>query len=196
MKTHLTKPYFFLAVIFSVLIISDSVFAQHKGRNKQKTKKAVVHHKKTHSKHLPHTHYKHHPRRGAVVKSLNAGAVAISFKGKRFHYHNGIFYKANGPKFIVAKAPLGMRVKVLPPKYKRFILGKKTYFYYYGTFYKRSDGANEFEVIDAPVGAVVDAIPEGYETVVVDGVEYHTLDDVKYLPKENAHGSMEYEVVN
>ena len=195
MKILFRKVLFLPALILSLLFISGSVIAQQKKGKKHTSKKAIVHHKKAHSKHTPHKHYSHHPKRGAVLKSLHASAVALQFKGKRFHYHSGIFYKANGPKYIVTRAPLGMRIKVLPANYKRFILERQAYFYYYGTFYQKAEGVNEFEVIDAPVGAVVDAIPEGYETVVVDGVEYYTLDDVRYLPKEDPHGTIGYEVV-
>ena len=195
MKTHLRKALFLPAVILSLLLISESIIAQQKGRKKHAAKKVVVHHKKVHSKHVPHKHYSHHPKRGTVLKSINTGAVSIRFKENRFHYHNGVFYKPSGQKYIVARAPIGMGIKVLPPRYKRFILGKRTYFYYYGTFYQKTVGANEFEVIEAPAGAVVDAIPEGYETVVIDGVYYYTLDDVQYKPTELSNGEIGYEVV-
>ena len=45
------------------------------------------------------------------------------------------------------------------------------------------DISGEYEVVSAPIGAEVDAIPEGYETEEIDGVVYYTLDDVKYMEK-------------
>ena len=68
------------------------------------------------------------------------------------------------------------------------------YFYYYGTFYAKGSGSDEYEVIQAPVGAQVDALPEGYEMEEVDGVVYYTLDDVKYMEKD-INGEPVYEVV-
>ena len=58
------------------------------------------------------------------------------------------------------------------------MLGPRTYYYYYGTFYCQR--GNEYEVIDAPEHAVVDALPDGYEVVEKNGVEYYFLDGVYY----------------
>jgi hypothetical protein len=181
------------AVVLAILVPAQTVTAQDKRKHIKKNN--MAHRKTVHAKHVPHKRYAHHPKRGTVVKTLNTGSVSITFKGHRMHYHNGIFYKTNGPKYIVTRAPHGIRIKVLPLGYKRFILDKRTCFYYYGTFYQKVDGADEFEVIQAPAGAVVDAIPEGYETVVIDGIEYYTLDDVKYKTKELNNGEIAYEVV-
>ena len=52
----------------------------------------------------------------------------------------------------------------------------------------------EYEVIDAPVGAEVDALPDGYTTETVDGKEYYKLDDTYYKQKDKG-GETAYEVV-
>ena len=53
----------------------------------------------------------------------------------------------------------------------------------------------EYTVTEAPVGAEVDALPEGYEITTVDGVEYYTLDDAKYQAVEKEDGGIVYQVV-
>jgi hypothetical protein len=42
----------------------------------------------------------------------------------------------------------------------------------------------EYSVVEAPEGAVVDALPEGYEVEIIDGKEYYVLDDVYYAEVE------------
>lgn len=53
------------------------------------------------------------------------------------------------------------------------------YFYQDGVFYSKSaDG--EYQVIVPPAGALVEALPEDYETVTLDGEEYYKVDDTVY----------------
>ena len=68
-------------------------------------------------------------------------------------------------------------------------------FYYYGSFYTVANNSQEFEIIEPPLGIQVEDLPNGYETTLVDGVEYHTLDDVKYKSTLNNSGQEVYEVV-
>ncbi|MBL4755691.1 MAG: hypothetical protein JKY52_19120 [Flavobacteriales bacterium] len=151
--------------------------------------------KRAHARRAAHHHYKHLPKRGAVVTTTPSGVVIVKHKGANYHYHNGVFYKPKGAaSFYIARAPIGARVKVLPTGHKKVFVGKRPYVYYYGTFYKKAPDTNEYEVVDAPVGAEVDALPEGYQMEEIDGVVYYTLDDVKYMEKD-ANGEPVYEVV-
>ena len=53
------------------------------------------------------------------------------------------------------------------------------YFYQDGVFYSKSaDG--EYQVIVPPAGALVEALPEDYETVTLDGEEYYKVDGTVY----------------
>jgi len=164
--------------------------AHHK---KEQHKKA--HHKKVHKKRVAHHHYRHLPRRGVVVKTLPTGAVVIKHKGTKLHFHNGVFYKSKGAaSFSVVRAPIGVRIKVLPVGHKKIVVRKRLYVYYYGTFYAKTNDSEAYEVVNAPIGAEVDALPEGYEMEEIDGVVYYTLDDVKYMEKD-ADGEPVYQVV-
>ena len=51
-----------------------------------------------------------------------------------------------------------------------------------------------YEVVNAPVGAVINYLPDGYETIDRDGREYYQYDDVFYQPIEQ-NGNIAYQVV-
>ena len=55
----------------------------------------------------------------------------------------------------------------------------KDYFYQDGVFYtvKRN---GRFEVIVPPAGALVDELPDDYDIIVLNGVEYYKVDDTVY----------------
>ena len=57
--------------------------------------------------------------------------------------------------------------------------------------------AEEYEVVDAPEGAIVDALPDGYEVKTVDGNEYYILDGVYYgeVAAADIDGGVGYKVV-
>lgn len=158
--------------------------------NAQKRRKAVKKHiKRKHkikkAKLISRNRYKNLPRRGKVVRRLGTGAVNINFKGAKFYVYNGVWYKqpvSNINRFIVVKAPIGGRVHTRVPWLTRpkIIIGKRVYYYYYGTYYEEKEGSEEMVVVNAPIGAKIDALPEGYDTIEVNGLTYYRLDDVYY----------------
>ncbi|MFH1320217.1 MAG: DUF6515 family protein [Bacteroidota bacterium] len=196
MKTNsisgIFKVLFFTQLVLS-LCFFNKAYSQRKGGPPPKE---AVHQQNPKPRQAAHYHYRHLPRRGAEVEKMDAATVSIAFKGMKLHYHTGIFYKPKGAaSFVVVRPPMGIRIKVLPPEHRKIVIGPAVYFYYYGTFYKKTPNSDEYEVIDAPVGAEVDALPDGYETKTIDSEEYYELDDVYYKPKENEEGEMIYEVV-
>jgi len=181
-----------LTLIFCLSYSTDA-FAQRKAAKAHHAKR--VHHRKAVKKHAAHHHYRHLPRRGAVVISVHRSAVVITFRGIRFHYHAGIFYKPKGTAYVIVRPPIRVRISVLPVGHRRIVIGPRVYFYYYGTFYVKAADKDEYEVVDAPVGAQVDAIPDGYETKNINDEKYYVLNDVYYTPKDTDDGETLYEVV-
>jgi hypothetical protein len=47
---------------------------------------------------------------------------------------------------------------------------------------------NEYEVVEAPMGAEIDSLPDGYNITTVNGSDYYELDDVYYMPTETEEG--------
>jgi hypothetical protein len=196
-----------------LLLFANNVEAQnrktkiHKGAHGKKTivhkgkrgKKTVVHKGvrgnttivRTNRKRTKRTiavshHYRHLPKRGAVVKTVHAKAITIRHQGIGFRYHSGIWYKPRGTSWVVARPAYGARIRVLPVGYRKVVIGPRPYYYYYGTYYVKNN--NEYEVVAAPLVADIDSLPDGYSVTTVDGKEYYELDDVYYMPTENEDG--------
>ncbi|MDB4293451.1 DUF6515 family protein [Maribacter sp.] len=193
-----------LTALLMLFAFTPEVAAQKK---KNKVKKHVVkkHVKRSHKKHFrvkrarrtAHLRYRHLPRRGSTVKTIGVGHIGIRFGGKHFRFHNGVWYKPKGKRFLVVRAPLGARVRVLPLGFGRIVIGASPYFYHYGTYYVKTAGPQEeFEVVAAPIGAEVAALPNGYKVVKEKGMEFYKLDDVYYELRINENNEEYYIVVN
>ena len=201
-----------ISILITLMVISVSVdgFAQ-RGKttvyNGRKGKKAVAHtnkhgktivvHKgrkgnirvhRTHRKRakVVHHHYRHLPRRGAVVATINTAALTIRFGGVGYRLYSGVWYRPQGAKWVVVRPPLGIRVRNLPVGYRRVVIGPKTYYYFYGTYYTLN--GKEYEVVEEPIGAEVYSLPEGSSSVIVNSQEYYMLDGHYYMPSVNEDG--------
>ena len=103
----------------------------HKGKNGNKTvvhkgkngKKTVVHKKKNGKTHVykprkrykrtrvVHYHYRHLPRRGAVVAKVHVNAKRYRYKGVKYRCYSGVWYKPYRSRWIVVR-PFGLRVNI------------------------------------------------------------------------------------
>lgn len=170
-------------------------------KKKNKVKKHVKqNHKKTAKKssakvrRVAHYRYRGLPKRGTVVRRV--GGVRIGFGAGHYRFQKGIWYRPYGKRFRVARAPFGIRVRVLPIGFRRIVIGPRPYFYYYGTYYVKTESPEEeYAVVAAPIGAEVDALPDEYEIIKVKDVEFYKLDDVFYEARINENGEESYIVV-
>ncbi|MGI9552012.1 MAG: DUF6515 family protein [Aurantibacter sp.] len=176
-----------ILLLTCLLAFPEKVEAQRRGAVKVKRSRVVVH-KRAHvrpirARRVAHYRYRSLPRWGRTVRTVGVGYVGIRFGGIGYRFHKGIWYKPRGKRFIVAKAPFGARVKILPSGYRKVLVGTNTYFYYYGTYYTQNSDSDAFEVVRPPIGAEVDALPEGYDIVKVNGTEYYKFEDTYYEPR-------------
>ena len=83
---------------------------------------------------------------------------------------------------IYAAQNAGYVVRTSDDYYNTNLLRQATQDYYYqdGVFYTMDNG--QYCVIEAPIGALVDEIPEDYDEVVLDGKTYYQVEDVLYKP--------------
>lgn len=187
-----------IVLVLGLVMVPEKVEAQRKNTVRVKRSKVVVH-KKTRVRPVPrrvaHYRYRSLPRWGRTVRTVGAGYVGIRFGGISYRFHKGIWYRPRGKKFIVARAPFGVRVRVLPIGYRRLLVGTNTYFYYYGTYYKKVTDSNEYQVVKAPIGGKVDALPEGYERLKIGGNEYYKFEDTFYQARIDAANTTNYIVV-
>jgi hypothetical protein len=144
-----------------------------------------------------HVRYAHLPRWGTAVAVVPSAAVVVRAHSQTYHFHNGIYYAPRNNNFVVVRPVAGIRVRVLPIGFRTVAVSKRNYYYYYGTFYSKAVGADEYEVVDAPIGAVVDALPDGYEVKNINDMEYYVLDGVYYAEVEakEFEDGIGYEVV-
>ncbi|NER17269.1 DUF6515 family protein [Spongiivirga citrea] len=143
-------------------------------------KRGVIRKRPVKVRRVAHVRYRHLPRWGATVRRIGFGYRTIAYRGVGFRFYKGIWYRPSGRRLVVARAPFGVRVKVLPVGYSRFVIGLRPYFYYYGTFYTKVDGTDEYQVVEPPIGAEIDALPDGYKIVEVNGQEYYKLENTYY----------------
>lgn len=181
-----------ITIIFiSILCVSflPANAQQHKKEKVQRQK-----HQKS-QRHAPHHRYAKLPPWGYSTKVAPKKASVIAHLGVKYHYSSGIFYKHAGANYRIVKVPIGIRVRTLPKGRIRFVLNGRKYFYYYGTYYVKSDDNSEYVTVAPPKGAKVDALPDGYKNVNIDGEEYYEFEGTYYKAIANENGDEWYEVV-
>jgi hypothetical protein len=194
MKFKIFLRLFFIMIIFAAL--SPSGFAQRGRVTKVKvvnSPRGKVIKVRPHVNRKAHVRYAALPRWGTTVTVVPAGAIVIG----TYHFHNGVYYTKRNNGFVVVHPGRGIRIRVLPVGYRTIIIGPKSYYYYYGTFYSKVVNAEEYEVVEAPDGAIVDALPDGYEVKTKDGNEYYVLDGIYYgeVDASDIEGGIGYKVI-
>lgn len=98
--------------------------------------------------HFHHNHY--YPVRGAIFVDLPPSRLRIAFGPDIFFFSAGIWYRPEGPRYIVVAPPPGIIVPVLPPYYTMVYVSGVPYYY-----------ANEIYYQPAPGGYAVAVPPPG-----------------------------------
>lgn len=80
-----------------------------------------------------------HPRYGTVVVKVHHPKVIVH-SGANFYYARGVWYKPYGRKYVVVKAPIGVRVKYIPRGYRIVRVNGKKYYTYNGIWYTKKRG--------------------------------------------------------
>ncbi|MFP2995297.1 DUF6515 family protein [Spongiivirga sp. MCCC 1A20706] len=192
------NSYIILIIIAMCFFLPNEIEAQRRKTTVVKrttVKRGVTRKRPVRIRRVAHVRYRHLPSWGRVVKKVGAGYRTIRYRGIGFRFHNGVWYRPKGNRFMVARAPFGIRVRTLPIGYKRFVIGPRPYFYYYGTYYAKVEGTGEYEVVEPPIGAEIDALPEGYNVIEINGQEYCKLENTYYEARIDTDGNDYYVVV-
>ena len=99
-----------------------------------------------------HEHNHSYVDRGVVVGAVPRGAQPVRYGGARYWYHGGVWYRPEGPGFLVIAPPVGIVVDVLPPYYAAVAAGGVQYYYANDTYYLFNSAARGFQVVDPPAG--------------------------------------------
>lgn len=137
-------------------------------------------------------HGHHHHCYGCRIHSLPYGYVRHIWHDIVFYECAGVFYRCIAGEYFVCRPPYGyifapsvltvapapIIINVTPSAPQPTIQNTASavnYYYEDGVFfYLNADG--QYEVIEAPVGAIVEYLPEDFETVVIDGKELYKVD--------------------
>ncbi len=75
--------------------------------------------------------------------------------------------------------PHGHSMDMLPFAAATLFIAGASYYYWQGEFYRRE--RERYVVVAAPVGAIVNTIPEGYQPIIIDGTTYYIINGVTYM---------------
>ncbi len=79
---------------------------------------------------------------------LPHGYAEVQVGRERYYYHRGVYYRPGPHGYYVVRAPLGARIRELPPHCSRLYLGGLWYWRYGDVYYRAmNDG---YVVVDAP----------------------------------------------
>ena len=79
------------------------------------------------------------PKRGTVVVKIHHPKVVVH-RGVNFYYARGVWYKPYGRRYVVCRAPIGVRVRYIPRGYQVVRVNGTKYYTYNGIWYTKKRG--------------------------------------------------------
>jgi hypothetical protein len=98
-----------------------------------------------------------YPARGIAVRALPRSSRAVVYKGARYYFHDGAWFRPNGGRFAVIAPPLGLFVNFLPPYYATIWVGGIPYYYANDVYYAHY--ADGYKVVAPPPENTVTQTP-------------------------------------
>lgn len=114
-----------------------------------------------------HSHNHYYPPRGHLVPTLPAGHRVVVHRNVRYHYHDGIWYRPSGTRFIVVLPPPGIIVPFLPPFFTIIWYGAVPYYYAGGVYYLWYPEYRYYAVAEPPPESEVREQPAGSDELFV-----------------------------
>jgi len=105
-------------------------------------------------------HDRYYPPHGHVVPVLPREHRVIPYRGTRYYYHGGVWYRPSGTRFVVVLPPFGLVAPFLPPSYTTIWVGGIPYYYAAGIYYVWRPEQNVYVVTNPPPEAEVREEPE------------------------------------
>ncbi len=96
-------------------------------------------------------HDRYYPAHGRYYATLPPGHRVVVYGGHRFFFHDGVWFRAEGPRFVVIAPPFGVVVPILPPVYATVVIGGVPYYYANAVYYVQAPGG--YMVTEPPPGA-------------------------------------------
>jgi len=112
-----------------------------------------------------------------------------------YYYSCNVYYVyvEEEEEYVVTRPPIGAVVETIPDYGEKVIVEGETYFVADGIQYKavivnaeiwfkviKVIDDNEYAVVDLPIGALIEIIPEDRELLFIDGETYFIAEDIQY----------------
>jgi hypothetical protein len=106
-------------------------------------------------------HDRYYPPHGYVAPAVPAGSVGVDYRGGRYYFHAGVWFRPWHDRYVVVAPPIGIVVPLLPPGVTTVWIGGTSYYYANGTYYAPA-GAAGYSVVAPPPGADVATPDDAY----------------------------------
>ncbi len=125
-----------------------------------------------------------------TLRRLPANTRPLVYRNATFYPVGGMYFVKRNRAYVRAFPPRGFRLRRLPATALALTVRGVRYRYAAGVFYRAQEN-DEFEVTDAPVGAVVPELPEDATEIDFDGIPAYELNEAVYKAVEDG-----YEVID
>jgi hypothetical protein len=115
----------------------------------------------------------------------------IPFMGRPFYYTNGLYYTNYGNYYGLVAPPFGLTLGLLPRGYWGLNFGGFPYYYYSGVFY-RSTNDNQYQVVEAPIGAEIPNLPNDAKPIVINEQKLYEYLGTYYKEVIDVNGKRRY----
>lgn len=128
-----------------------------------------------------------------AVRRLPSYYARIYFGGYPYYFNDGLFYAWYGNYYGLIAPPFGLTIGILPRGYWGFSWGGFPYYYHSGIYYRQTND-NQYEVVKAPVGAIVPNIPKVAKLVVIKGEKLYEYLGTYYKEIVDEKGTIQYRI--
>lgn len=124
---------------------------------------------------------------GASMNDEPEGAVPVTSGDTTYQYYGGTFYQPSpdGQGYTTVPAPVDAQVEA-PPIDCTVVFTPPPddlgYCYFQGAFFLYDDSTDSYVVATPEAGTEVPYLPDGYEVLTLDGVDYYQLGSITYRP--------------
>lgn len=134
---------------------------------------------------------KKHPKR-RIVRHLPNKKVVIHHHGRKYHCHEGRYYRYVGGRFVLDIPPVGIHINFLPVGHVRIRVGSGYVYFSNGVYYRPR--GKEYVIIDPPMGAIVPDLPYDAERVIIGDRVFWEFNGIIYKRIRDRYGRA-YKVV-
>lgn len=116
---------------------------KHRYEDQKRNKKGYVYDRRYH-------HDRYYPPPGYKTKSLHHHHYVVPYRGTKYYFDAGVWYRPYGSQFVVVVPPFGLTLRTLPPYYTTIWVGGIPYYYSAGVYYTWQPQQQVYVVSEPP----------------------------------------------